>query len=401
MSCFATNIPTPISNRVVFVPNYVNVDALDKCLQDNRVTFISISTSTFDAQVEHKTYPRFLLLEKDHFVAHVDGEAPVKCNYEARNMVMGNFWLGRIQRVTSDLKQVNGLWVSWRPLVHYFAYEDADSLKSECMTLHNTVFEYANTDDFGVLAEIVKRKPHCEQKYFGVNKGQTYILVNADDVGQKYELSRLNLRTLGFKLWKETTTVQSLIDEETQLAEFRPNPNCQSGFKLRDADGREIADGEPFMLHIVNYENEPESDMNDEYDDIPEDERQFYGKAWVEAMTSTDQTSCFVNGALHNGTRFHAETIDGIVYIKNESRYLNTHLDPMDDNLFSDVGVPAKENRIQIHYAEDGNICLSAWSGRTYADYEWMGDGGGMITFGLEELYLGQSNPLKLRIVRL
>ncbi|KAJ2163909.1 hypothetical protein EV180_004525, partial [Coemansia sp. RSA 518] len=81
------------------------MDALDKCLQDNRVTFIPINTATFDAQVEHKTYPRFLLLEKDYFVAHVDGEAPVKCNYEARNKVMSEFWLGRIQRVTSDLKQ--------------------------------------------------------------------------------------------------------------------------------------------------------------------------------------------------------------------------------------------------------------------------------------------------------
>ncbi|KAJ2496564.1 hypothetical protein GGH96_005749 [Coemansia sp. RSA 1972] len=400
MSCFATNIPTPFSDRVVFVPDYVNMNALDKCLQDNRVTFIPISTLTFDAQVEHKTRLRFLLLEKDHFVAHVNGNAPVKCNYEARNKVMSEFWLGQIYHVTSDLKQVNGLWVSWRPLVHFFVYEGANSLQSECTALRNTVFEYASTDDFGVLAEIVKRKPHCEQKYFGVNNGQTYTLVNADDVEQKYEFSRLNLRTLGFKLWKKETTVQSLIDEETQLAAFRPNQNRQPGFKLRDADGREIADGEPFMLHIVNYEHEPESDMDDELDDIQEDERQFYGKVWIEAMPSAGQSPCFVSGALHNGTRFHAETIDGIVHIKNEKWYLNTHLDPMDDCLYSDIGVPDKDNRIQIHYDEDGNIRLSAWGGRTYADYEWMGDGG-MITFGLEETYLGQANPLKLRIVRL
>ncbi|KAJ2167463.1 hypothetical protein GGH15_002089, partial [Coemansia sp. RSA 562] len=216
-----------------------------------------------------------------------------------------------------------------------------------------------------------------------------------------YEFSRLNLRTLGFKLWKEETTVQSLIDEEAQLAVFRPNPSRRPGFKLHDADGRVIVDGEPFMLHIANYEYDPESEMDDEYDDIPEDERQFYGKEWVKAMSSADQRPCFVNGALHNGTRFHAETIDGVMYIKNENRYLTTHLDPMDDYLYSDVGVPAKDNRIQIHYAEDGNIRLSAWGGRTYADYEWMGDEGGMITFGLEELYLGQSDPLKLRIVRL
>ncbi|KAJ2340468.1 hypothetical protein GGF43_006404, partial [Coemansia sp. RSA 2618] len=167
-----------------------------------------------------------------------------------------------------------------RPSIHYFVHPDSvDSLKSNCSSHYNTVTQYVEEDDLTAFAETVKSKPFCDQRFFVINQGEKYMLVDVNSTAQTFEYSRLNTRTMQFKLWKHETTVQSLIDEEAHIAQYRPDPKRYPGFKLRDSDGKEVLDGEQFMLEIISIYHDPESYTDDEgYDELSEDEKRLYGK---------------------------------------------------------------------------------------------------------------------------
>ncbi|KAJ2496565.1 hypothetical protein GGH96_005750 [Coemansia sp. RSA 1972] len=183
-----------------------------------------------------------------------------------------------------------------------------------------------------------------------------------------------------------------LIDEETRIAAFRPDPTRKPGFKLRDASGKEVLDGEPFMLQILTGRE----DHDDFIPDIlTKDDKRYYGKDWINADYEID-----ISGSSNYGSEFYAETIDDIVYLKDDTGYFHA----MAEINYGCVSIlpelPRKENRVQVHYTDDGDILLSAWGGRTYAVCDWMKAAYGMITLDLCECSVRENYFMKLRIVR-
>ncbi|KAJ2483564.1 hypothetical protein IWW56_000351 [Coemansia sp. RSA 2131] len=351
-----------------------------------------VDSATFDAQTQHENHEQFILFDRDFFTVYIQDSEPFKCHYQIRNQMMDQLLPGRSPRdLQYQLEENNGVWESKVPPIHFFVSQDTDSMESDWL-FRNTIFEYIENPDLAALSNTVQNKPYCQQKYFIVNQGANYTLVDVANVDVTLEYTADRKHIVQNTLRDGSKTVQMLVDEETRIAAFRPNPTRKPGFKLRDASGREILDGEPFMLQILTGREDEDVFIPDF---LTEDEKRFYGKDWINTYFEPS-----LGGGMDSGSKFYAETIDGIVYLKEDTGYLHA-MGVIDDGCVSiDPELPRKENRVQIHYTDDGDVLLSAWGGRTYVVCEWVKAACGIITLDLSECRVCENYQMKLRIVR-
>ncbi|KAJ1649228.1 hypothetical protein GGF38_006184, partial [Coemansia sp. RSA 25] len=103
-----------IQGLVVYVPDYVKVEGMQKCLEDRHSSFISVDSATFSGalQLEKRPYQQFLVLEKDHFTQFSYNHPPVKFSYKSQNAVMSLLWRSVLISDMSVTKfvEVDGLW---------------------------------------------------------------------------------------------------------------------------------------------------------------------------------------------------------------------------------------------------------------------------------------------------
>ncbi|KAJ1728137.1 pantoate-beta-alanine ligase [Coemansia biformis] len=399
----------------VFVPEYVNVDAIDKCFCDRFVTFEQVDSSTFSAEGKHAEHVGFYYLEKDHFVVHGRGCEPLKCRYSSRNLVMSTLrwgWINATQ-FKSKFPEVDGLHGPTGLPMHYFVnLQNANCLESANATEDNTIVEYFDNDDeidLAKFASIVKSKTTCVANYFIVNSENVYTAVETSNIENTCKFSSALKYTIISSLANGEATIQTYIDEDKYLACKRPNPKRLPDFTLRDADGNEVADGVEFALEIVrDKESDSELDSNSEYDDNDEEDgnggsentlaKLFACKDWLEVGNYTDDTHDYLFGAVDNGSFFYAEMADGIVYLKHEGDYLFSDPKTEIPNIYAGAGHPPKEHRIQIHYTTDGYISLTRWAGDCYCVCDWIKASYGAVSFDPSEWTLRWRDPMKLRI---
>ncbi|KAJ2476245.1 hypothetical protein IWW56_005024 [Coemansia sp. RSA 2131] len=280
-----------------------------------------------------------------------------------------------MEKFNSFFKEVNGLRMTEQKPIHYFVCSvGSDSLHLNSGTEENTIVEYFDSEDvvdLAKFAEIVKSKPNCVQKHFIVNKGTEYYAVETDNVENTYIFSLRHRSCIVLKLAAGTATFDTLIEEYKRLEDKLAKPERQPGFKLRDSNGKIIPDGKEFAIHILN---DPEDELDEEETEgFSSGELPCYNNDWI-AINSymNDGKDYFLFGKPDGGDSFECETIDDIVYLKHSGRYLYFDIDGETDYIFIGKAVPAKEQRIQIHYTDDGYICLTAWGGRVYATCEWV-----------------------------
>ncbi|KAJ1866060.1 hypothetical protein LPJ78_002156 [Coemansia sp. RSA 989] len=389
----------------IFVPEYVDTTTLDKCFLDKVTEFTPIQSETFLPEEKLKTLDRFIVLEKDHFKVFLRGGEPFKCNYQSRNAIMYGiryscFWKGFTWKFPIE----NGLRLVKQPPMHYFVRSgNSDTLLYNNATEANTIVEYFDSDDDMDLArfvEAVKSKPHCVQKYFIVNRGNEYRAVETDNVKNTYVFSsRLKYRIVS-TLASGEATIETFVEEDKNLENKLAKPERLSGFKLRDSEGNVVSDGEIFALQILGSRDGYESDEKLP-ENMTEEELVFYGKDWVDINSCMDDgRDYFLFGHPDSGVTFTCETIDDIVYLKHEDKYLYNDPEGETNDIFIGNGVPTKEQRIQIHYNDDGDIMLTAWGGRIYAMCDWVKCSYGAIMFNGIEEQLRWGSPMSLRIVR-
>ncbi|KAJ2356170.1 hypothetical protein GGF43_002245 [Coemansia sp. RSA 2618] len=292
--------------------------------------------------------------------------------------------------------------------IHYFVRSgDSDALCLRNAARDNAIVEYVDSDDnldLAKLAEIVKGKPNCAQKYFIVNKGDVYRAVETDNVENTFVFTgRIKYQIISM-LAKGTATLDKFINEVKHLEGMLAKSERQPGFKLHDASGKIISDGETFALQILgDREGEDNNGMDEEMlSKLTEEERLRYGKAWVcvNSFVNNDKDS-FICGDVHYVDYFECETIDDIVYLKNNGGYLQFDSDDSSTEIYISTTVPPKDKRVQIHYKNNGDICLTAWGGRIFVECEWVGDGYGAIgLIANDEEELRHRGPMILRIVK-
>ncbi|KAJ2453930.1 hypothetical protein EV183_001886 [Coemansia sp. RSA 2336] len=389
----------------IFVPEYVDTTTMDKCLLDRIATFTPIQSETFSPEEKLQTLSKFIVLEKDHFKVFLRGGEPFKCSYQSRNAIMGEirysgFWKGFNWKFPIE----NGLRLVKQPPMHYFVRTgDSDALHLNNATENNTIVEYFDSDDdmdLASFAEVVKSKPHCVQKYFIVNRGDEYRAVETNNVENTYVFSsRLKYRIVS-TLSSGKATIETFVEEDKGLENKLAKPERLPDFKLRDSEGTIVSDGESFALQILGSRNGYESD-----EELPanltEKEQMFFGKDWVDVNSfMNDGQDHFLCGHPDSGMTFTCETIDDIVYLKYEDKYMYNNPESETNDIFISSAVPTKEKRIQIHYNDDGDIMLTAWGGRIYAMCDWVKCSYGAIMFNGIEEQLRWGSPMSLRIVR-
>ncbi|KAJ2854648.1 hypothetical protein FB639_006336, partial [Coemansia asiatica] len=68
------------------------------------------------------------------------------------------------------------------------------------------------------------------------------------------------------------------------------------------------------------------------------------------------------------GSKFGFKVVDGITYLTIDNFYFGIEEGENADRLIATPDIPPKNRRIQIQYAEDGNIFLTGWDGNGIVD---------------------------------
>ncbi|KAJ2658111.1 hypothetical protein IW148_004824, partial [Coemansia sp. RSA 1199] len=250
--------------------------------------------------------------------------------------------------------------------IHYFVCsEDSHDLHLDSCTEGNTIVEYFDSEDvvdLAKFAEIVKSKPNCVQKHFIVCEGTEYCAVETDNVENTYIFSsRLKYRFVP-KLAAGTATIDMFIEKDKLLGDRATKLDGQSGFKLCDTNGEIIPDGKKFDIQILrDYEDELDEE-DEETEGLSEEELLFRNKDWIGIYDGYGDSGHYILcGQADGGDSFECETIDDIVYLKNNGRYLFFDVDNERSDIFFSYDVPTKEECIHIHYDDNGDICLTKW----------------------------------------
>ncbi|KAJ2156391.1 hypothetical protein GGF46_005214 [Coemansia sp. RSA 552] len=388
---------------VVFVPEHVNMDDLDKCLLDKFTTFIPMGTTPIGTEAAWRTDTVYYVLEKDHFISHYYGSIPNKIHYRSRNAYMSmshteihNYYLRNGYKMEAEF-----IATAQPPMLYFVCVQTNDCLVSCETAKGNNIVEYFDRpedQDLVHFAGIVRSKSHCVQTHFIVNIGHEYRAVDASNVESTFVFTRGWKEKVSCTLADGTATIQTLEAERPLMVPRRPRP----GFLLRDSNKKLVEDGGRFALQIVN-DMYDDSEDEDSLGGLTATERLFYRKDWLIA-TACDADGCPQQLGAHPdfGDIFQCETINGIVYLKLGDRYLYNTFDGMEGSICVGVELPAKEQRIQIQYTEAGDMTLAMWGQNVHAGVEWMKASCGIVTFQMTEEGTGGANTsMLLRAVRM
>ncbi|KAJ1998305.1 hypothetical protein GGI04_005061 [Coemansia thaxteri] len=204
------------------------------------------------------------------------------------------------------------------------------------------------------LAAIAKSNTECNPHFFVVNRGQEYWAVNITDPAVSFAFGPSTKTRVISQLVNGSATIQTLIDEGQPLAEAESRSSQSPGFKLRDGNGEEVVEGEPFALQVLTRND------GDEYDS--EDDNwpcvMFDGKDWI--STSKD-----------------------FIMPDEIPTLYSTH------------------RRIQISYDTNNDIMLSAWPTGHKAICEWIKFAYGHISLRDAHKNVSDKQSMRLRVVKI
>ncbi|KAJ2331896.1 hypothetical protein GGI00_003046 [Coemansia sp. RSA 2681] len=403
-----------IRGLAVYVPDYVNLESIQKCLEDKRGNFVSVDSATFSGtlQLEQRPYQQFLVLEKDHFVRFSSYHPPVKFSYKSRNAVMSLLWRAVCfsDMSTTEFVEVDRLWqLAQLPVLYFVFGEDADTLCSNYLIDGNTITEYYESTaamDMAELAIVAQSKEGlCVSHFFVVNRGKDYWAVDTKDPSIIYAFGpSTKTRTIS-KLADGSLTLQELIDEEKPLAASdEPRTSQSPDFKLRDVNGEEVAEGEVFALHIRNEENDSPSDIEDGlmYADL-ERQNMLDDRDWVCVYDHTadgGDLGVLVHGAPGGSGDFGVAVVNGIAYLTFEGKFLQLGGASRSPDVVVLPDVPSEQNRIQIGYNDDGDIVLSQWGTEIPITCGWIKHSYGAIHLHDTNYAISPRLLLRMRLIK-
>ncbi|KAJ2235408.1 hypothetical protein IWW45_002635 [Coemansia sp. RSA 485] len=387
-----------MSDYIIYVPEHVDRAKIQSCLLDAHSTFEDIDSGSFDVKAKLEQHGCFIVLDTDYFmVYHEKYPEGAKCDYKSRNRIMSYMSPKELFNIPfrTPLKKESGIWTCEHPPVLYFVFESgADSLSVQYAYDNNTIAEFYRSveeeKDFRKFAEIAKTKKSCVSWYFVVNRGSTYHVVDTNNPAVRYEFeANLKRYVLGF-LGTKIKTIEDFIEEEKSLHRRRPSAERDAEFQLRDSQGVPLEESEEFMLEIYDSERDNDNDKEDDY------ETEF---GYIEAFKLTSD-SYSLHGSMGHGATFGFKVVDKIAYLTHNGGYACMGTDEFELQTVVEPGIPTKEGRIQIHYAEDGNVLLSQWNGDVYFYCEWIKSSLGILSTDCSEEDIRWAKPLKLVIKR-
>ncbi|KAJ1924085.1 hypothetical protein GGI09_002602 [Coemansia sp. S100] len=389
----------------LYVHDYINLDSVQKCLEDRRSDFVTLDSTTFsgELELESRPYERFFVLERDHFTLFSHFHAPVKFSYKSRNAVMAHLWRNDVftDMTSTKFVEVDGLWQLEQLPVLYFAFgQDADTLQSSYVIDDNTIHEYYEstaTMDMADLAIVAQGKADlCVSHFFVVNRGEEYWAVDAKDPNISYAFGpSTKTRTIS-RLADGSITLQALIDEELPQTSTDVHTSQSPKFTLRDINGEEVVEGDQFVLQIPG--------RGDDDDEDPDDERHtmFGEKDWVTIFDTSYLVTgkeVMFTGSMDRAHRFGIAVVDDITYLTFEGQFVQIESHDSNPGIVVLPETPSKRNRIHLTNSDGGIIALSRWGAKEPIVFTWMKAACGV--FQIDEWYSNISHSAKLRIIKL
>ncbi|KAJ2075755.1 hypothetical protein GGI09_008566 [Coemansia sp. S100] len=376
----------------LYVRDYIDLDSVQKCLEDRRSDFVTVDSTTFSGELELDSRPqeRFFVLERDHFTLFSHCHAPVKFSYKHDQ---------------HKVVEVDGLWQLEQQPVLCFAFgQDADTLRSSYVIDDNTIHEYYEstmTMDMADLATVTQGKADlCVSHFFVVNRGKEYWAVDTKDPRISYTFGpSTKTRTIS-RLADGSITVQALIDKEHLQASIDAGTSQSPKFTLRDINGEEVVEGNRFVLQIPGRGDDDDDDDNEDPMDIPDRYTMFDEKDWVSAFYSTHlmpRREAMLSGSMDNGSCFGVTVVDDITYLTFEGLFVQIENHDRSSNIIVLPETPSKCNRIHLTYSDDGLIALSRWGAKVPITLEWVKSSCGVYSTDEDSSF---EHSTKLRIIK-
>ncbi|KAJ2636864.1 hypothetical protein GGF40_002753 [Coemansia sp. RSA 1286] len=384
----------------IYVPGHVDQSKIQLCPLDIYSEFVDIDNETFDIRATLMEHNYLIMLDNDYFVAyqtqHPEG---IKCNYNSRNIVMSwikFFDLAPKNKFATPLKEENGIWTCKTPPVINFIFRPAaqtfvcfnGSQENEIAEFYNTVEE----EDFEKFALVAKAKNSCVSHFFMVSRGPGYYAVDTSNPNVNYKFSALFKRIIINELVAKKATIRDLIEGDENIHKRKPPTEHDPNFQLRDNKGIALDQNETFMLEICKPAREK---------DIDDDESDYEAEPdYIEVFKSPVDSITMLHGTPEHGAVFGFSVIDNITYLTFNGGYVCASSDQRSPQFIVESAIPPKERRVHIHYAEDGNIRLSRWNGKSYAYCEWIKCSYGAIYVNRYEEFVRWNEPMKLVVHR-
>ncbi|KAJ2882262.1 hypothetical protein H4R27_003554 [Coemansia aciculifera] len=392
-------------NPTFYVPDYINLASVQKCLEDRRSDFVTVNSVTFSAELELESRhnERFFVLERDHFTLFSPFYSPAKFSYKSRNAVMSHLW--RTACFTgmtgTGFVEVDGQWqMEQLPMLCFVFGQDSDTLNSSYLVDDNTIHEYyestANMDMAELATVTLGKTDLCVSRFFVVNRGKEYWAVDTKDSSISYAFGpSTKTRTIS-RLADSSMTVQALIDEEQLQVSIEARTSQNPEFKLYDMNGEEVVEGDRFVLQIPG--------RGEDEDEDPEERRErhtmFDEKDWISPFytkcLSGERGAMFV-GSMDDARYFGVTVVDGVTYLTFEGLLVQIEDDGNSTGIVVLPEPPSKRNRIHLTYSDDGLTALSRWGAKVPITFEWIKSACGFFYID-ENCSIG--DPPKLRIIK-
>ncbi|KAJ1814165.1 hypothetical protein LPJ75_002884, partial [Coemansia sp. RSA 2598] len=257
-------------------------------------------------------------------------------------------------------------------------------------------YDTVEEEDFERFAEIARTKETCNKKFFVVNRGQIYHIVDTNDPSIRCICSPVMKMDYVWRMIDWSITIQEIIKVENKYLEYREKAKCVAGFELRDSQGVPLPEGTEFKLVIYNGK----------YHDVKGTEDGSEDNEYQEENVSLEYLSydsepdghVYIYGSIDDGPKFGFKVVDGITYLTIDNLYLGVGEDDYARYVVATAEIPPKNRRIQIQYDENGFIFLSGWDGSSVISCEWVKCAYGAVDVSTGESDLRWSYPMELVI---
>ncbi|KAJ1947356.1 hypothetical protein FBU59_001886 [Linderina macrospora] len=375
----------------VFVPAHVNRDSIITCFVDDGSTFIDVETEQQAIEQQGDAEKPFIVFETDYFTVYNVPEGPVKCDYISRNYIsMLVFYDQTDQYRWRSLSERNGLKLSPEPPIIYFVHESCIGDIHGNATEENTIVQYYKKSDLKQFAEIAKTLEGCCNHCFITYENGSYQCVSTSNTDNSYTYSSCLKWLVVSQARKDTAAIERFKEQDRLFNERQPPKRLPNGeFKLKDENGDEVLDGEQFTFIIPRDDEEDYDDEDEDEDDDDDDDYE----------PEQDGINVFDGSLMANpghGDIFSCETIDGIVYLTHNDKYLCCPDDGM-NSISVSPELPEPSERLQINY-DGSDITLTRWGDSVFASCDWVKASVGCIGFNDDEYSLRYRKPMRLRL---
>ncbi|KAJ1954912.1 hypothetical protein EC988_002172, partial [Linderina pennispora] len=250
-----------------YLPVHVDRDTIRPCIIDMLMPFTDIESEQQAIEQQSEYGTPFIVLEKDYFTVYSVPGGPLKCDYISRNYIT---FMARYHSsnpgVWSSLQEQDGLKLYPEPPAVYFIHEKCQNVIIEGWSGCNTALIRYSEKDTRRFAEAARGADGCCNHFFVVYEDGIEQCFDSNNPENSYTVSRFLKFIFLPAVRKDAGAIKRFEEEDWVVEEEQWSKRLPNGeFRLKDADGIEVRDGEAFSLEVICEEEDKYIQEFDDY----------------------------------------------------------------------------------------------------------------------------------------